>query len=76
MSYSNELEQLLMEVADICDGGQHHYMKDGADIRHDGKTYGEGLFTAYQNFISTDEGGKWYDDAVEENHKMLFGDGE
>lgn len=76
MNLSTELRRLLEEVADICDGGQWCDMKDGADHRYDGNSYGEGLFTAFQNFIHTEEGAKWYNDSVETNHRAVFGNGE
>lgn len=76
MKFSNELQKLLEEVGDICDGGQWHDLKDGADHRYDGNSYGEGLFTAFQNFIATEEGGRWYEESVEANHQAVFGDGE
>ena len=74
MTFSRELQQLLEEVADICDGGQWLGMKDGADTRYDGKSYGEGLLTAYQNFIHTKEGEKWYEDAIEANYQAVYGE--
>lgn len=73
MKYSRELHNLLQEVADICDGGQCFDMKSGADERYDGITYGEGLLTAYQKFLATDEGERWYEEAVANNHAALFG---
>lgn len=76
MRYSNELQSLLQEIADICDSGQCFDMKSGAEHRYDGQSYGEGLLTAYQNFLGTAEGGRWYEEAVEENHKAIYGDGE
>lgn len=76
MRYSNELQALLQEVADICDSGQCFDMKSGADDRYDGKSYGEGLLTAYHSFLDTAEGSKWYEEAVEENYKAVYGDGE
>lgn len=74
MKYSYELHNLLQEVADICDSGQCFDMKSGASERYDGNTYGEGLHTAYQKFLATEEGGKWYEEAIAENHAALFGD--
>lgn len=76
MKFSSELRNLLEEVADICDGGQCYDMKSGADTRYDGNTYGEGLMAAYQKFLATPEGEAWYENAVEENHKAIYGDGE
>jgi len=76
MSFSKELEQLLMEVADICDSGEYLDMKAGADHRYDGNSYGEGLHVAYQNFLATEEGKEWYENAIDENHNAVFGDSE
>jgi hypothetical protein len=74
MKMSNELQRLLEEVADICDSGQCFDMKNGADSRYDGNSHGEGLLVAYQSFLATEEGGKWYEDSVEENHRAIYGD--
>lgn len=72
-NFSNELQRLLEEVADICDSGQYLNMRDGADTRYDGNSYGEGLLTAYQGFLGTKEGEEWYGETVEGNHRALFG---
>lgn len=76
MKFSKELQSLLEEVADICDGGHYLDLDKGADTRYDGSTYGEGLLHAYQKFLLTKEGERWYEDAVAENHKTVLGSGE
>lgn len=64
---NDELCKLLEEVADICDSGVCFDMKSGADHRYDGNSYGQGLMVAYQNFLATEQGEKWYTGAMAQN---------
>lgn len=63
----DELRELFLLVADICDGGVVYNMDSGAD-RYDGLKYGEALQTAYSKAINAEPASSWYDEALAENN--------